>query len=72
MAKKTIYGFAKHCMNDLEFNCGGIPSKEKTYAAGLGMAMYRPDGYVIGSEDLNKFYDAMNILRDLHIKYDEC
>ena len=71
MARKSIYGFAKHCINDLEFNCGGIPSKEKQYATALGLAMYRPNGEVMASDDLNEFYKALAILRDLHIKYDD-
>ena len=70
MAKKTIYGFARHCMNDLEFNCGGIPTKEESYIKALGLGSVLPNGEVISTEDLGKFYDAMIILRDLHTKYD--
>ena len=66
---KTIYGFARHCMNDLEFNCGGIPTKEKEYINALGLGTYQTNGELVALEDLSKFYEAMCTLRDLHIKY---
>ena len=71
MAKKTIYGFARHCMNDLEFNCGGIPTKEEAYIKALELGKVLPNGEVLSTEDLGKFYDAMITLRNLHIKYDD-
>ena len=71
MAKKTIYGFARHCMNDLEFNCGGIPTNEVSWLLSLGIGGVNPDGTIISTDDLSQFYDALTTLRNLHLKYDD-
>lgn len=68
---KTIYGFARHCMSDPEFNFGGIPTKEKDFVNALGLGAYQTNGELVALDDLNKFYEAICTLRDLHIKYDK-
>lgn len=56
----TLMNFVKHCMEDEEYNRGGIPTKEKMYLKKLGIE--------IGSEELRMFYDAMYILYELNKK----
>ena len=53
----TVWNFAKHCMSDSEFLCGGIPTKEKYYLKKLG---WKAD-----DENCCKFYEAMCALANL-------
>ena len=65
----TVYEFAKACMKDKEFNCGGIIPNERKYLEAVGFAFTVEKGdYNIG-EDACKFYEAMAILRELQKKY---
>lgn len=59
----TLINFVKHCMEDEEFNRGGIPTKEKMYLKKLGID--------IGSEELGMFYDAMYLLYELNKKIEK-
>lgn len=66
----TIYSFAKKCMNDKEFNCGGIVSNEKYYLDAIGLDYIEEDGCITTSGyDLTRFYEAMETLRQLQRKY---
>lgn len=71
MAKTSIYSFAKYCMQDEEFNKGGIPQKERYYFDQLGMKYaVDKDGCVIAeSKDISDFYVAMATLYRLNKKY---
>ena len=66
----TIYDFARKCMTDPEFNCGGIPKNERKYLDDIGFEYTMKDGCVWSyGEDLNDFYDAMFKLQRLNKKY---
>ena len=49
--KKTVYNFAKHCLNDPEWNAGGMPTKEEYYLKKLG--------WTTESDELEIFYNAL-------------
>lgn len=51
MADNTVFSFARHCMTDDEFLCGGIPTKESYYLKKLG--------WTEDSPETNEFYTAM-------------
>ena len=70
MRKSTVYSFAKHCMSDVEFNAGGIPTNEKAYLDSIGFS-YTMNGDDIeeSGADLTEFYEAMFTRRRLYEKY---
>ena len=47
--RNLVYKFARHCMTDDEFECGGIPTRESYYLKKLGW----------DEATINKFYEAM-------------
>lgn len=53
----TVYNFVKHCLTDDEFDCGGIPTKEKYYLKKLG--------WTPNDEITNRFYNAMYELKKI-------
>ena len=66
----TVYEFAKKCMNDEEFNRGGIIKNERKYLDAVGFEYTVKDGGIESlGEDLGKFYDAMTTLLTLNDKY---
>ena len=65
----TVYEFAKACMKDKEFNCGGIIRNEQKYLNAVGFSYTVEDGTVRESEDLKLFYEAMYTLYELQKKY---
>ena len=66
----TVYEFANKCMADKEFNNGGIVTNEREYLDAVGFEYTVSRGCVSASgPDLAKFYEAMETLRDLNIKY---
>lgn len=66
----TVYEFAKKCMNDSEFNRGGIVKNERKYLDAVGFEYTVKDGVVYDSgDDLAQFYDAMATLLMLQQKY---
>ena len=66
----TVYEFAKKCMNDPEYNRGGIVKNERKYLDAVGFRYTVEDGCVVDSgEDLHKFYEAMQVLCALNEKY---
>jgi len=70
MAKTTVYSFVRHCLNDREFNAGGIPTKEKHYLDAIGFNYTVKDGNVEeAGEDLTAFYEAMTTIKRLNDKY---
>lgn len=71
MAKTTVYSFAKHCMNDPEFNhFGGLPTNERRFLDAIGFDYTVKDGDIQEEgEDLKVFYRAMATIRRLHYKY---
>lgn len=66
----TVYEFAKKCMNDEEFNRGGVVWNERKYLDAVGFEYTVKDGCIscVG-EDATEFYRAMGILKDLQEKY---
>lgn len=70
MAKTTVYSFVRHCLNDREFNAGGIPTNERRYLDAIGFSYTVNDGIVSESgEDLKAFYEAMATIKRLNDKY---
>ena len=70
MAKTTVYSFVRHCLNDHEFNAGGIPTNERHYLDSIGFSYAVKDGNVEeAGEELTAFYEAMATIRRLHYKY---
>ena len=70
MAKTTVYSFVRHCLNDHEFNVGGIPTKEKHYLDAIGFEYRMKDGEICWvSQDVSAFYDAMYTIKELCDKY---
>lgn len=68
----TVYDFARKCMKDEEFNCGGIVKNERKCLDAVGFAYKVEGGQVVESgEDLKKFYEAMHTLLELHNKYNK-
>ncbi len=66
----TVYEFAKKCMNDEEFNAGGIVSNERKYLDAVGFSYMVKGGAVqIIGDDTAEFYRAMEALRKLNNKY---
>lgn len=66
----TVYEFAKKCMNDEEFNNGGIVKNERKCLDAVGFEYTVKDGCVsCTGADAAEFYKAMSILRDLQKKY---
>lgn len=66
----TVYEFAKKCMNDEEFNRGGIVKNERKYLDAVGFEYTVKDGVLASQgEDLSMFYDAMMTLLVLNDKY---
>lgn len=66
----TVYEFAKKCMADTEFNKGGIVRNERKYLDAVGFQYTVKGGEIVDcSEDLHQFYEAMQTLLDLQIKY---
>lgn len=66
----TVYEFAKRCMNDEEFNTGGIVTNERTYLDAVGFSYTVKGGSVHSiSDDAEEFYRAMEVLRKLNNKY---
>ena len=59
----TVYDFARACMNDPEFNRGGIVKDERAHIKAVGF-QGGADDY-----DLYKFYESMAILYKLQRKY---
>lgn len=66
----TVYDFVKKCMNDAEFNAGGVPKDERKYLDGIGFEYTVKDGQVYSyGEDLDEFFRAMCALARLNKKY---
>jgi len=66
----TVYDFAKKCMDDEEFNRGGIIKNERKYLDDIGFEYSVKFGCVYShGEDLAAFYSAMQTLLDLNNKY---
>ena len=66
----TIYEFAKKCMNDEEFNAGGIITNERKYLDAVGFSYTVKGGAVqIIGDDAEEFYRAMEVLRKLNNRY---
>lgn len=61
--KKWVYEFAKYCLDDEEFNRGGIPTEEKNFLNKLG--------WKIGDVNLALFYEAVGRLYDLQKEMDK-
>lgn len=67
---KTVYDFAKHCMNDANFQVSGIPTNERKWLDAIGFEYTVKDGCISNSgEDLSEFYNAMCTLLALNNKY---
>lgn len=65
-----VYGFAKACMKDEEFNRGGIVKNERKYLDAIGFEYVMEKGKVkCAGDDLGKFYGAMAVLLELQNKY---
>lgn len=66
----TVYEFAKKCMQDEEFNRGGIVKNERKLLDSVGFEYTMQSG-VINSvgKDASDFYIAMESLRQLNKKY---
>lgn len=70
IARRTVYGFAKHCMQDDEFQRGGIPTGETDWLKSIGMEFtVHEDGVIEIGEDASRFYTAMATLYELDRKY---
>lgn len=70
MAKISVYSFAKRCMSDDDFNCGGIVKNERKYLDAIGFDYVMEDGCIAYTgDDLTEFYKAMEVIRQLQIKY---
>ena len=68
----TVYEFAKKCMNDAEFNRGGIVKNERKLVDAVGFEYKAANGQIIeGGADLNRFYEAMSTLQYLQNKYNK-
>ena len=65
----TVYDFARKCMKDPEFNCGGIPKNERKCLDAIGFDYSIVDGCMCEGEDLYRFYQAMCTLKALNDKY---
>lgn len=66
----TVYEFAKVCMNDDEFNRGGIVKNEREYLDKVGFDYKVSRGVICElGDDLKNFYNAMQILLELQNKY---
>lgn len=66
----TVYEFAKKCMNDEEFNRGGIVKNERKYLDAVGFEYTVKDGVIESfGDDLKEFYDAMSTIMCLNQKY---
>ncbi len=66
----TVYDFAKKCMADEEFNRGGIVKNERKYLDKIGFDYKVSHGAICESgEDLERFYNAMQVLLELQNKY---
>lgn len=66
----TVYEFAKKCMDDEEFNRGGIIENEREYLDAVGFEYTVENGCVSRcGKDLSEFYCAMTVLMDLNEKY---
>ena len=66
----TVYDLAKKCMADEEFNRGGILKNERKYLDDIGFEYTVKDGCIYShGEDLSAFYQAMEALCYLNIKY---
>lgn len=50
MRNDLVYGYFRHCMQDVEANAGGIPTKEQYWLKRLG---WEEDG-----EEENEFFKA--------------
>lgn len=66
----TVYEYAKILFKDEEHNKGGIINNERKYLDKVGFEYTVKDGCIscVG-EDGARFYDAMEILRELNKKY---
>lgn len=65
-----VYGFAKACMKDEEFNRGGIIKNERKYLDAIGFEYTVENGSVkAAGDDLGRFYQAMSTLLELQNKY---
>lgn len=68
----TVYDFAKKCMADEEYNRGGLPKNERKYLDAIGFKYTVEDGCIAeAGDDLKAFYDAMAVLCNLNIKYQQ-
>ena len=68
----TIYEFAKKCMNDEEFNAGGIVTNERRYLDAVGFSYTVSNGAVQSVDtDATEFYTAMATLKRLNDKYEK-
>lgn len=66
----TVYEFAKKCMNDPEYNRGGIVKNERKYLDAVGFKYTVENGCITDTgEDLHKFYEAMSMIQALNEKY---
>lgn len=66
----TVYDFVRKCMNDAEFNRGGVVKDERKCIDAIGFEYTVKDGVIYSyGEDLEAFYNAMVVLQKLNAKY---
>ena len=66
----NVYEFVEKLLHDEEFNGGGIVKNEREYLDLIGFEYTVKDGIIAGEgEDLKAFYEAMETIRQLNLKY---
>ena len=66
----TVFDFARKCMNDEEFNRGGIVKNERKWLDAVGFRYTVEGGQIVDSDDdVSEFYKAMYTLLMLNNKY---
>lgn len=66
----NVYEFVEKLLHDEEFNGGGIVKNEREYLDSIGFKYTVEDGVITeGGEDLRAFYEAMETIRQLNLKY---
>lgn len=66
----TVIEFAKKCLGDEEFRCGGVVKNERRYLDAVGFDYTVKGGVIMESgEDLRRLYEALQTILDLDKKY---
>lgn len=66
----NVYEFAAALLHDEEFNGGGIIKNERMFLDSIGFEYTVKDGAICDAgEDLRAFYEAMETIRQLNLKY---